>query len=67
MVHGGVHYSMLKSRGGADVGSDHHLVTANIQMKLRSTGRKTLVSKRYDIEKLQDHKVKKCIHPSIEE
>ncbi|CAG2244268.1 unnamed protein product [Mytilus edulis] len=27
-------------------------------MKLRSTGRKTLVPTRYDIEKLQDHKVK---------
>ena len=48
----------VKVKRGADVGSDHHLVPANIKMKLRSTGRKTLVLQRYDIEKLQDHNVK---------
>ncbi|XP_071150225.1 uncharacterized protein [Mytilus edulis] len=48
----------VKVKRGADVGSDHHLVHANIEMKLRSTGRKTLVPTRYDIEKVQDHKVK---------
>ena len=35
----------VKVKRGADVGSNHHLVAANIKMKLRSTGRKTLVPK----------------------
>jgi hypothetical protein len=37
----------VKVKRGVDVWSDHHLVTANIKMKLRRTGRKTLVPKRY--------------------
>ncbi|XP_076105780.1 uncharacterized protein LOC143074119 [Mytilus galloprovincialis] len=63
MINGTWRRSLLdvKVKRGADVGSDHHLVTANIKMKLRSTGRKTLVPTRYDIEKLQDHKVKNAV------
>ena len=30
----------VKVRRGADVGSDHHLVTAQLKVKLRSAGRK---------------------------
>ena len=48
----------VKVKRGADDGSDHHLVIANIKMKLRSTWGKTLVPRRYDIDKLQYPKVK---------
>ena len=49
----------VKVKRGADVGSDHHLVTANIKMNMRrSTGGKTPVPRHYDIDKLHDPKVK---------
>jgi len=48
----------VKVKRGADVGSDHHLVTANIKLKLRSIGGKPLVPGSYDTDKLQATKVK---------
>lgn len=45
-------------RRGADVGSDHHLVVATIKLKLRKTGMKANHTRRFDVEKLKDPKLK---------
>ena len=42
---------------GADVGSDHHLVTAFIELKLRSAGGRLTAQRRFDTEKLRDPKM----------
>ena len=44
----------VKVRRGADVGSDHHLVTAHIKLKLRKTFVKTNIQKRFDTHQLRD-------------
>ncbi|XP_071153457.1 uncharacterized protein [Mytilus edulis] len=49
----------VKVKRGADVGSDYQLITALIQLKLRATGKKVLSRKRFDIDKLEDIKVKR--------
>ena len=43
---------------GVDAGSDHHLVTAFIKLKLRSAGRRMTAQRHFDTEKLCDPKVK---------
>ena len=43
---------------GADVGSDHHLVTAFIKLKLRSAGRWMTAQRHFDTKKLCDPNVK---------
>nr|XP_054755300.1 craniofacial development protein 2-like [Lytechinus pictus] len=43
---------------GADAASDHHLVLAVIQVKLRKTGASKVKQPRYDIDKLKDPRVK---------
>ena len=48
----------VRVRRGADVGSDHHLVVADLKIKLRSAGRKSAAPRGYDVERLQDPKVK---------
>lgn len=47
----------VKVRRGADVGSDHHLVTANIKLKLMKTAPKSS-TKRIDTGKLRDNKAR---------
>lgn len=42
----------------ADVASDHHLVRTVMKVKLRTAGRKKIGRQLFDIEKLQDPKVK---------
>ena len=42
----------------ADVGSDHHLMTAFIKFKLRSAGHRMRAQRCFDTEKLRDPKVK---------
>ena len=49
----------VRVRRGADVGSDHHLVTARIQLKLRRTDRQQTGHRRFDVNKLDDPGVKK--------
>ena len=49
----------VRVRRGADVGSDHHLVTARIWMKLRRTDRQQTGHRRFDVNKLDDPTVKK--------
>ncbi|VDI55668.1 Hypothetical predicted protein [Mytilus galloprovincialis] len=49
----------VKVKRGADVGSDHQLITALIQLKLRATGKKVPSRKRFDIDKLEDIEVKR--------
>ena len=47
----------VKVRRGADVGSDHHLVTARVRLKLRAAGPKKQINPRYDISGLQDPRI----------
>ena len=48
----------VKVRRGADVGSDHHLVVAAVQLKLRKTGRQMNTLRRFDTDKLKDTKTR---------
>jgi len=48
----------VKVRRGADVGRDHHLVTARVRLKLRAAGPKKQINPRYDISGLQDPRIK---------
>ncbi|KAI4885603.1 hypothetical protein NFI96_005381 [Prochilodus magdalenae] len=60
MINGTWRRSLLdvRVRRGADVGSDHHLVVADIKMKLRSTRHKSTAHRRFDVGRLQDPKLK---------
>ena len=48
----------MKVRRGADVGSDHHLVVAQLKLKLKRAYRKTNIQKRFDTHQLKDDKVR---------
>lgn len=41
-------------RRGADVGSDHHLVTATLKLKLRRARKRTTGHQQLDVERLSD-------------
>ena len=41
----------VRVRRGADVGSDHHLVTAVLNLKLRRAGKKITGQQHFDVEK----------------
>ena len=43
---------------GADVGSDHHVAVAAVRVKLRKTGGKRPGRQHFDVEKLQNPKVR---------
>ena len=49
----------VRARRGADVGSDHHLVTARIRMKLRRIDLQQTGHSRFNVNKLDDPAVKK--------
>jgi hypothetical protein len=42
---------------GADVASDHHLVVANIKLKLKKTSTHVNVKRKFDVGKLQDPQI----------
>jgi hypothetical protein len=45
----------VRNRRGADVGSDHHLVVTEFQLKIMATGKKfETKGKKFDVQKLQD-------------
>ena len=46
-------------RRGADIGSDHHLVTACLKLKLKSAGRLTKGRSRFDVSQLKHPNVRK--------
>ena len=48
----------VRVRRGADVGSDHHLVTAVLKLKLRRAGKKITGQQHFAVDKLHDPKVK---------
>lgn len=48
----------VKVRRGADVGSDHHLVTATLKVKLSKSRPKKLKQQQFDMERLRDPKAK---------
>ena len=60
MINGTWRRSLLdvKVKRGADIGSDHHLVTALIKLKLRGTKQKETPLRRFDIGRLKDIRVK---------
>ena len=45
-------------RRGADVGSDHHLVTATLKLKLRKNTTSKTGRQQFDVDKLHDMKTK---------
>ena len=48
----------FRVRRGADVGSDHHLVTANLKLKLRRNRPDKARQQRFDVRKLKEPRVK---------
>ena len=48
----------IRVKRGADVGSDHHLVTAFIKLRLRNAGRRMTSQRCFDTEKLRNSRVK---------
>ena len=48
----------VRVRRGADVGSDHHLVTANLKLKLRRNELDKARQQRFDVTKLKESTVK---------
>ena len=48
----------VRVRRGADVGSDHHLVTANLKLKLRRNGPDKARQQRFDVRKPKEPRVK---------
>ena len=51
----------VKVRRGADIGSDHHLVTACLKLKLKSAGRLTKGCSRFDVSQLKRPNVRKSV------
>ena len=60
MINGMWRRSLLdvRTKRSADVGSDHHLVTALIKVKLKKTGKRPATQKRFDTQRLRDTAVK---------
>ena len=48
-----------KVRRGADIGSDHHLVTACLKLKLKGAGRPAKERSRFDMAQLKHPSVRK--------
>jgi len=48
----------VKVTRGVDVGSNQHLVTARVRLKLRAAGPKKQINPRYDISGLRDPRIK---------
>ena len=49
----------VRTRRGADIGSDHHLVVAKLKIKLANHRPKTNKRSRFDLDKLQSTQTKK--------
>ena len=60
MINGTWRRSLLdvRVRRGADVGSDHHLVTATLRVKLRKNGPQKKRQQQFDVERLRDPRTK---------
>lgn len=48
----------FKVKRSADVGSDHHLVTALVKIKLKKTEAKYNTQKKFDTQRLRDNTIK---------
>ena len=55
----------VKVKRGADVGSDHHLVTACIKLKLKKSSNTTNTHKRFDVDQLKDNKIRSAFTVSL--
>ena len=49
----------VRTRRGADIGSDHQLVISTLRLKLKATKAKTSLPARYDSAKLRNHSTEK--------
>lgn len=60
MINGMWRRSLLdfKVKRSADVGSDHHLVTALVKIKLKKTEANYKTQKKFDIQRLRDNTIK---------
>ena len=60
MINGAWRRSLLdvRVRRGADVGSDHHIVTASLRLKLRKNGPREMGQQKFDVEKLRVSKAR---------
>jgi hypothetical protein len=47
----------VRAMRGADVASDHHLIVANIKLKLKKSSTHVSVKRKFDVGKLQDPKI----------
>lgn len=54
----------VRMKRGADVGSDHHLVTANIKLKLMKVAPKSII-RRIDTGKLKVNKVRQDLRQEL--
>ena len=54
----------VRVRRGADVGSDHHLFTAVLKLRLRRARQKITGQQHFDVEKLHEPKVKAAFYYS---
>ncbi len=57
----------VRVRRGADISSDHHLVTAVLKLKLRRTGRREIGRPHFNVGRLQTPRVTKHLRPEVEE
>jgi hypothetical protein len=55
----------VKVRRGADVGSDHHLVTAKVKIKLRRTGPPTKNTRKFEVASLRDPEMRHKYNISV--
>jgi hypothetical protein len=55
----------VRVKRGADVGSDHHLVTAKIKIKLRRNGPTKNTTKRFNVKMLREPKVREVFNLTL--
>jgi hypothetical protein len=44
----------VRNKGGADTGSDHHMIMGILRIKVQKVTRKTTIRKKYNLRKLED-------------
>jgi len=57
----------VRVKRGADVGSDHHFVTATLKMKLRKNGPGNARQQQFDVNKLEEPRAKSTLKFTLTE
>jgi len=67
MINGMWRRSLLdvRTKRGAEVGSDHHLVMALVKLKLKKSGTKPATRKRFDIQRLRDERLRSAFVDNV--